>query len=206
MEKFKTEGMYIINALHEIPILAKRIENQKEDIRKYASNMTGCCDFSSVEAQKDAVKSLVQSTIALVERMRWLKKCVAFTNSVSKIEIDGFTYSVTELIAIKSEIRGSNAFNKRYGGFTPETDPARDLMCSIYNCLNNQHGMEMVQKIGRDKEKENLITLFYDEDRKNREYQKWYDFSTKITAELEIFNARTKLMDPDDYELKAKAE
>ena len=30
----KAEDMYIISALHEIPILTKRIEKQKEDHRK----------------------------------------------------------------------------------------------------------------------------------------------------------------------------
>lgn len=202
MEKFTTEGMYIITALHEIPILAKRIEKQKEEIRKYASNMVGCIDFSSVEEQKKAVKSLVQSTIALVERMRWLKKCVAFTNAVSKINIDGYTYSVTELIAIKNELKSSNAFIKKYQ--SGETDPSRDLICSVYDCLNSQHAIEMLQRIGRDKDKDGSIVLFYDEGVKNREYEKRYEFSTKITSELEIFNARTKLLDPDDYEINPK--
>ncbi len=205
MEKFTTEGMYIITALHEIPILAKRIEKQKEEIRKYASNMAGCIYFGSIDEQKKAVKSLVQSTIALVERMRWLKKCVAFTNAVSKITIDGYTYSVTELIAMKNELRSNNAFVRSYSG-GKETDPARDLICSVYGCLSNQHAVEMLQKFGRDKDKEGSIVLFYDEGVKNREYDKRYEFSTKITSELEIFNARTKLLDPDDCELRHKIQ
>ena len=99
----KAEDMYIISALHEIPILTKRIEKQKEDLTKYASSISNFTpEFGSAEAQRKEVEKLLQSTLDLIERQRWLKRCIAFTNAVSKIEIDGFTYSVTELLAIKS--------------------------------------------------------------------------------------------------------
>ena len=99
----KAEDMYIISALHEIPILTKRIEKQKEDLTKYASSISNFTpEFGTAEAQRKEVEKLLQSTLDLIERQRWLKRCIAFTNAVSKIEIDGFTYSVTELLAIKS--------------------------------------------------------------------------------------------------------
>ena len=108
----KAEDMYIISALHEIPILTKRIEKQKEDLAKYASSISNFTpEFGSTDAQKKEVEKLLQSTLDLIERQRWLKRCIAFTNAVSKIEIDGFTYSVTELLAIKAEAR-----NVSYGG------------------------------------------------------------------------------------------
>lgn len=199
----KTEGMYIISALHEIPILTKRIEKQKEDLTKYASSIQNFTpEFGSADAQKKEVESLLQSTLDLIERQRWLKRCIAFTNAVSKIEIDGYTYSVTELLAIKSEAR-----NVTYGGrkMTVETNPARDQTCSVYDCLNDTNGKLLLSQYNRGGDKsDNAVVLYYDEAKKKARYDKWYDFVTKITSELEIFNARTKLMDPEDYTITPK--
>ena len=125
----KAEDMYIISALHEIPILTKRIEKQKEDLTKYASSISNFTpEFGSAEAQRKEVEKLLQSTLDLIERQRWLKRCIAFTNAVSKIEIDGFTYSVTELLAIKSEARSVS-----YGGrrTSAETNPARPVLLRL---------------------------------------------------------------------------
>lgn len=193
----KTEGMYIINALHEIPILAKRIEEQKEQIQKYASNISGYREFDSEDKQKEAVMSLVKSTIDLIKRLRWLKKCIAFTNSVSKLTIEGNTYSVSELLAIKNEMRSSDAFGRR-----DDKSSAKDLVRGVYERLDDSYGIKRFREFSGDKSVS--IVRYYDEARKNAELNKLYDFLSKITPELEIFNARTPLMDPDDYELVKK--
>ena len=199
----KAEDMYIISALHEIPILTKRIEKQKEDLSKYASSISNFTpEFGSAEAQRKEVEKLLQSTLDLIERQRWLKRCIAFTNAVSKIEIDGFTYSVTELLAIKSEARSVS-----YGGrrTAAETNPARDQSCCVYECLNDGNGKSLLAQYNRGNDKDGVsVVLYYDEAKKKARYDKWYDFVTKITSELEIFNARTKLMDPEDYTLTPK--
>ena len=52
----------------------------------------------------------------------------------------------------------------------------------------------------------NTVVQYYDEAKKKARYDKWYEFVSKITSELEIFNARTKLMDPEDYEFVPKKE
>ena len=201
----KADDMYIISALHEIPILTKRIEKQKEDLKKYASGISNWIpEFGSVEAQKKEVESLLQSTLDLIERQRWLKRCIAFTNAVSKIEIDGYTYSVTELLAIKAEARSVS-----YGARKPtiDTNPSRDLVCGVYECLNDSHGRELLMQYNRSADKDgNTVVQYYDEAKKKARYDKWYEFVSKITSELEIFNARTKLMDPEDYEFVPKKE
>ena len=54
----KAEDMYIISALHEIPILTKRIEKQKEDLTKYASSVSNFTpEFGSAEAQRKEVEN-----------------------------------------------------------------------------------------------------------------------------------------------------
>ena len=119
-----------------------------------------------------------------------------------KIEIDGFTYSVTELLAIKSEARSVS-----YGGrrTAAETNPARDQSCCVYECLNDGNGKSLLAQYNRGNDKDGVsVVLYYDEAKKKARYDKWYDFVTKITSELEIFNARTKLMDPEDYTLTPK--
>lgn len=194
-----TNGMYVINALHEIPILAKRIEEQKEQIRKYASNVSGYREFDSEEKQKEEVMALVRSTVDLVERQRWLKRCVAFTNAVSKLTIEGKTHSVAELLVIKNEMRCSDAFGRRDHDDKGSTI---DQVRSVYECLNDSYGLRRQRELAGDK---NIsVVLYYDEGRKKAELNKHYDFVSKITSELEIFNARALLMDPDDYELVAK--
>lgn len=205
MGKHKIEDMYIISALHEIPILTKRIEKQKEDLRKYSSSISNWTpEFGSAEAQRKEVEALLQSTLDLIDRQRWLKRCIAFTNSVSKLEIDGLTYSIAELLAIKSEAR-STSYGDRRG--TPATDPSRDQTCSVYDCLCDANGKALLAQYNKNANNEkdgSTVVLYYDEAKKKARYDKWYDFVTKITSELEIFNARTKLLDPDDFELKPK--
>lgn len=199
----KADDMYIISALHEIPILTKRIEKQKEDLTKYASSISNFTpEFGSADAQKKEVEKLLQSTLDLIERQRWLKRCIAFTNAVSKIEIDGYTYSVTELLAIKAEAKSIS-----YGGrkMSMETNPARDQSCSVYECLNDTNGKSLLAQYNRGNDKDsNSVVLYYDEAKRKARYDKWYDFVSKITSELEIFNARTKLMNPEDYNITPK--
>ena len=156
-------------------------------------------DIQIIDANADAAEG---EALDLIERQRWLKRCIAFTNAVSKIEIDGFTYSVTELLAIKSEARSVS-----YGGrrTATETNPARDQSCCVYECLNDSNGKSLLAQYNRGNDKDGVsVVLYYDEAKKKARYDKWYDFVTKITSELEIFNARTKLMDPEDYTLTPK--
>ncbi len=200
----KAEDMYIISALHEIPILTKRIEKQKEDLAKYASSISNFTpEFGSTDAQKKEVEKLLQATLDLIERQRWLKRCIAFTNAVSKIEIDGFTYSVTELLAIKAEAR-----NVSYGGRkqTIEANPAKDQSCCVYECLNDSNAKALMMQYNRgNSDKDSCsVVLYYDEAKKKARYNKWYEFVSKITSELEIFNARTKLLDPEDFDITPK--
>ena len=107
-----------------------------------------------------------------------------------------------KLLAIKSEARSVS-----YGGrrTAAETNPARDQSCCVYECLNDSNGKSLLAQYNRGNDKDGVsVVLYYDEAKKKARYDKWYDFVTKITSELEIFNARTKLMDPEDYTLTPK--
>lgn len=185
----KVTDMYIVEALHEIPILADRIMKNQRQISEYASGVSNLIPpFKTEQEQKKQVAALVQSTKDMVNRMLRLKRCIAFTNAVSKIEIEGFKYSITELIALRQQ-----------GGRNLRT--GTDMMNGIYDALNDSAGKMKFNEMrgGQSDKNAASVVLYYDEAEKNAKRDAWYAFTGKITGALEVFNARTKLQDPEDF-------
>lgn len=184
------EKIYIVEALHELPILHDRINKNKEKLQEYSSGVSNITPvFGTEQEQRNYVAALMQSTKALLERYLWLKRCIAYTNAMSKVEICKRAYSIVELISLRQEMGG--------------------VMSSVYDCLSLRTGERMYAKLTAgtaqqagpsDGGKAPLMSpiLFYDEAKKNREKDEWFEFCGKITSALEIFNARTYLLDPDE--------
>ena len=95
-----------------------------------------------------------------------------------------------------------------YGGRKQaiEPDPAKDQSCCVYECLNDSNAKALMMQYNRgNSDKDSCsVVLYYDEAKKKARYNKWYEFVSKITSELEIFNARTKLLDPEDFDITPK--
>ena len=186
------EKIYIVEALHELPILRDRIDKNKAKLQEYSSGVSNITPvFGTEQDQRIYVASLLQSTKALVERYLWLKRCIAYTNVMSKVEICKRSYSVVELISLRHEMG--------------------EVMTSVYDCLSLRTGERLYAKLtagaaqqagSSDSGKTPLMSpvAFYDEARKNKDKDEWFEFCGKITAALEIFNARTYLMDPNEPE------
>lgn len=191
----KLSDMYIVEALHEIRIIADRAAKNQKQIREYASGVSNIIPAFKTEAeQKKQVASLVQSTRDLVNRMLRLKRCIAFTNAMNTIEINGFTYSVTELIAIRQQ-----------GGRNLRA--AADMINDTYDALDDSAGRAKFAELRSNSTDKDVSTvLYYDEAKRNSERDAWYQFTAKITGSLEVFNARTKLMDPDEFTVSPKEQ
>ena len=73
-------------------------------------------------------------------------------------------------------------------------------------CLNDSNAKALMMQYNRgNSDKDSCsVVLYYDEAKKKARYNKWYEFVSKITSELEIFNARTKLLDPEDFDITPK--
>ena len=180
------ENIYIVEALHELPIVKDRIEKNKQKLFEYSSGVSNITPvFGSEAEQQKYVAALLQSNKALIERYLWLKRCISFTNAISKIEIGKYKYSITELISIKQEIG--------------------DLMTSVYDSLSMNTGERMFTRMsgnvqqasGDGKSGQPSPIPYYDEALKNKSKDEWFEFCNKISSTLEIFNARTYLLDPD---------
>lgn len=176
--------MYIIHALKELKLIVKKIDKNREKLREASSGITTILpEYKDKNKQTRFVEGLLQSNLDLAARYLKLKNCLAYTNAVSKITINGRTYSVTELIAIRKEIGG--IIDRTYSAISDDTGK---LLLSRYGGAG-----------GQGKDAANIV-YYYDAARKSEEEKKWYDFYTKIDAELEIFNARTFLLDPETRE------
>lgn len=171
--------LYIIHALKELPLIKKKMEKNRELLQQHSSGIsTVLPEFKDKDKQTKYVNSLLQSNIDLARRYLKLKNCLAYTNAVSKITIDGLTYSVVELITIRKEMGN-------------EVD-------RTYSSLNDRQGHALLGRYGSGAAKDGpTLVCYYDAQRKSADEKKWYDFWTKIDAELEIFNARTFLLDPE---------
>lgn len=190
----KEYDMYIVEALHEIPVLADRIEKCKKQIREYSSGVSNMVpQFKTEQAQRKQVASLLQSALDLTNRLLHLKRCIAFTNAVSIVEIDGFKYSVTELIALRQN-----------GGRNGRA--VKDTVNEVYDSQCDHQGRVLMSQFGSQQKNDSeapKVVLYYDEAERNAKREAWYNFASKITSTLEVFNARTKLIDPDDFKCPA---
>ena len=99
------EKIYIVEALHELPILHDRINKNKEKLQEYSSGVSNITPvFGTEQEQRNYVAALMQSTKALLERYLWLKRCIAYTNAMSKVEICKRAYSIVELISLRQDM------------------------------------------------------------------------------------------------------
>lgn len=170
--------MKIIEALKEIPLIEKKIDRNAELLQKYSSDIIigeqGYV-FQTEENQKLQVSSLLQSTQDLVKQRAALKRKLAVTNTQVTVTIEGMSMTISEWIEFKNW-----GINKIHFSF---------------QMLNESNASRQLNLIAADVEKGVRRIRFYDEAEKNKVINFYSELASKVTAQLEIVNATTDLVE-----------
>ena len=165
-EDVRTSNMKIIEALKEIKLIEKKIEENGKLVFKYSSQPDNIkLPFETEEQQKKEIRNLDQSTKDLIENMIILNKRISITNLKVQVEINGETRSIQEWILYRRKI------------YT--------LYMNFYENM----------KVGRfTVEKDVKINTFFDERSKVDSIRRIEDTYHHIDRRLEVINATTDLL------------
>ena len=162
--------MKLIEAMKELKLIQKRMSKNMRHITEYASSVDSeKLQFDNEKDQKKEVASLVQANENLLGTYLGLKSQIEFTNLSTKVDLEGFVYSISELLVLK----------RKMGTFVSQT----------FESLNDSRGRNLKRAMGDSK-----VLTFYDEKKKNEKVDKWEIFMSRIDARLEVVNATTELM------------
>lgn len=168
--------MTITQALKKLKLLEKKMESNVQDIQKYSSILDSEIPyFGTVEEQKAAVQSLVQSNKDLFAEYLKTKSDIELTNNKTIVSTSMWNYSISWLILIK---RG------------------------LWERLGRTY-MAMNDSVAERKPKSNntvtwvqtQVVRLYDEKQKNESISKLNDFMSEIDWLLEVVNATTETIE-----------
>lgn len=167
--------MKIVEALKAQKKIADKVNRNNEKIELYCSKLSSEKPyFDSDTIQRQEVDQLIQSNVDLVKYYIWLRRCIDYTNTITKVEINGKQYTISELMNLK-----------RLG---------IKLILSTYNSLNDSQTNRRLLSLGKVTDaKAVTIERFYDEKIKNDALAEWRDLYDSIDSKLEIVNAVTDL-------------
>ena len=170
--------MKIIEALKEQKIIVKKVQHNNELLKKYSSKVL--CEkpyFDTDEDQRAEVFRLVQGNIDLGNRYLMLKRSIDLTNSTTKVEVLGNTYTISDLLNLKR--------------FAIE-----NIFLPTFNALNTEHAeSSRLIFLRQDSSRDVSIVHFYKEEEKNKNIQAYRDLLDNIDSKLEIVNATTDLIE-----------
>jgi hypothetical protein len=166
--------MKIVEALKEMKVILKRMDKNSKQITEYAALPDNeRLHFGTKEAQKKEIKGLIQANIDLATNYINLKQRIEKTNLATKVEINGVTYTISEMLIYKRTLA--------------------KVLVNTFKALNDgQARLRVVQARG---EKQPIIEKFYDETDKNNGERMWDDLYHTIDSRLEVINATTELVD-----------
>jgi Na+/phosphate symporter len=168
-------AMTLIEAMKGLKHTERKIDSNKEKIQKYSATLDNeRLPFETEENQGKEVQSLLQSCEDLDAYRRKLKECVEYTNLMTKVEIQGATYSISELLFILRK--------------------TADSMLSVYKCLNIDSARGRLRGFVVDAGKQIPIKAHYKETDKNEKLKKWQELKDTIESRLEVINATTQLL------------
>ena len=170
--------MKIIEALKEFPLIQKKIDKKVALIEKYSAELDNGSQsfaFGTEEAQKQEVKSLIQSVDDLVIYESKLRQRLALTNASTLVTIGEQKASITEWIALREK----GLYNK----------------IKATTALNDQKARTEISRTSFDPETGIKIVRFYDEKKKNERYDLLTTVQASIDSVLEMVNATTDLVD-----------
>jgi hypothetical protein len=167
--------MKLIEAMKKIKVIEKRIVDQTAKITEYAAKPSNEKPvFETEEKQKKEVKSLLQSNEDLLNDLLTLKTQVEYTNLVTKIEIDGKNFSISEMLVLKRK--------------------GAQLMKKTYEALNTTMLEHKIRNYS-NQSKDISLDRFYSEDEKNINLSKWQSIYDNIDSRLEVVNATIDLIE-----------
>jgi hypothetical protein len=171
--------MKLIEGMKKLRLIEKKMDQNAVRIGEYASSLsTEKPHFESEDKQRKEVCSLIQANEDLVKEYLKLKLAIERTNLLTEVELEGNTYKISELLAIRRKLAHGmiNTLNQL-------TDAAGRAKLSMYG-----------SRIGSSGEKGPYVVRFYDEKEKNEQLRKWQDLYEAIDIRLETINATTELV------------
>jgi len=169
------QAMTLIEAMKGLKHTERKMDSNKEKIQKYAATLDNeRLPFETAENQAKEVQAFIQSCEDLDLYRRKLKECIEYTNLMTKVEIQGATYSISELLFILRK--------------------TADSMLSVYKCLNTDAARGRLRGFVIEGGKSIPITTHYKEVDKNEKLKKWQELKDTIESRLEVINATTQLL------------
>lgn len=166
--------MKLIEAMKHLKVIEKRIFKNCEQITEYSALPdTERIHFGSKDLQVKEVRSLVQANKDLVQEYLTIKQKIDKTNLFTNVEINGKTYTISELLILKRTLA--------------------KMMISTYKAMNDTMARKKVNTIRS--EKQPIIEKFYSETEKNEGERFWDDLYHSIDSRLEVINATTELLE-----------
>jgi hypothetical protein len=172
--------MKIIEGMKKLRVIEKRMVQNRDRISKYSSSVSTEKPLMNTEDEQRAeIKSLVQANHDLLKEYLDLKCRIERTNLDTKVEVAGFSGSISELLVARRKLAL--------------------LMASTYEAMNDSEGSKKLSGYGMrsrgdDGARPDLVR-FYDEREKNEGLRKWQDIYESIDSRLEVINATTDLVD-----------
>lgn len=166
--------MKIVEGIKELTVILKRMEKNNKQITEYSALPDNeRMHFGNKDAQSKEIKKLIQANIDLAKNYINIKQRVEKTNLATQVEINGKTYTISELLVLKRTL-------------------AKVLVATYKSLNDSQARLRVNQTRG---EKQPIIEKFYDEHEKNEGERFWDDLYHTIDSRLEVINATTDLLD-----------
>jgi len=172
------KAMMIVEGMKTLRIIEKKMTSNTSDIQQYASQVsTERPLFETEDKQKRTIRELIQANVDLMKRYLHIKARIEFTNLMTQIEMDGDTYSISELLVIQRKLAA--------------------MMFATYNALNDTQGQSRLRMSSQPQVAGDTphVVRFYKEEDKREHKRKWQDLMNNITTRLEVINATTPLLD-----------
>jgi hypothetical protein len=168
--------MKIIEGMKRLGVIEKRMDSHRSTITEYSSKLsTEIPRFKTKEAQAREVASLVQSNNDLCAEYLRIKRSIEYTNLKVSVELQGKSYSISDLLVIKRKLSA--------------------MMVSTYRALNDSMAQNRLRNTPRFEGESPKVEILYDERTKLENIRKWQDLEDAIDSRLEVINATTDLIE-----------
>lgn len=170
--------MKLVEAMKKLRIIEKRMGENTKSITQYASMLSNERTYFNTDTdQKNKVKELIQSNTDLMKEYLWLKRCIEKTNLETEMEMDGVSYTLSELLVIKRKMGA--------------------VMLRTFEAMNDQTAKERLVQfrgVASDGKTPNIVRYYQETDKieGKRQYQNLLD---NIESRLEVQNAITELIE-----------